>query len=70
MLSWISLFTKYISESSQVALVVKNLFANTGDIEMRVLSLGREEPLEEEMAISWWQGAWWAAVHGVAERHD
>ena len=30
--------------------MVKNLFANTGDTEMRVLSLGGKEPLEEEMA--------------------
>ena len=35
--------------------MVKNLFANTGDTEMRVIPLrgvgrGREEPLEEEMA--------------------
>ena len=34
--------------ASQVALVVENLPANVGDIEMRVPSLGWEDPLEEE----------------------
>ena len=33
-----------------MALVVKNLPASVGDIEMWVLSLGWEDPLEEEMA--------------------
>ena len=31
-------------------LVVKNPLASTGDIEMQVGSLGREEPLEEDTA--------------------
>ena len=31
--------------------MVKNLPANAGDIRMQVLSLGREDPLEEGMAI-------------------
>ena len=43
--------------------------------ETRIQSLGREDPLEEEMAIhsiflpekSHGQGAWHAVVHGVAE---
>ena len=35
---------------SQVALVVKNLPANVGDIRDRVRSLGQEDPLEEGMA--------------------
>ena len=38
---------------------------------MRVQSLGREDPLEEEMAthssVLAWRGAWWATVHGVAK---
>ena len=33
--------------ASQMALVVKNLPAKAGDIETRVQSLGREDPLEE-----------------------
>ena len=43
-----------------------------------IRSLGQEDPLEEDMAthsrtLAWripWRGAWWATVHGVAERHD
>ena len=35
--------------SAQVALVVKNPPANAGDIEMRVWSLGWEDPLEKEI---------------------
>ena len=43
--------------------------------EIQVWSLGQEDPMEEEMAthssILAWEiqcgGAWWAAVHGVAE---
>ena len=38
------------SSASQVALVVKNLPANTEDIEIWVPFLGQEDPLEEEMA--------------------
>ena len=33
-----------------VALLVKNPLANAGDIKEAVPSLGREDPLEEEMA--------------------
>ena len=36
--------------ASQVMLVVKNPPATAGDIEMRVQSLGGEDPLEEGMA--------------------
>ena len=36
--------------ASQVALVVKNLPANAGDIRESVRSLGQEDPLEEGMA--------------------
>ena len=43
---WISIG---FAGASQVALGVKNLTANTGDIEMQVRSLGREDPLEEGM---------------------
>ena len=37
--------------ASQVALVVKHLPANVGDIEMQFQSLGGEDPLEEGLAI-------------------
>ena len=37
--------------ASQVALVVKNLPANVGDIEMQFQSLSGEDPLEEGLAI-------------------
>ena len=55
---------------SQVALVVKNLQ------ETQARSLGREDPLEKEMAthsnifaleIPRTREAWWATVHGVSE---
>ena len=36
--------------ASQVALVVKNLPANAGDLRDAVRPLGWEDPLEEEMA--------------------
>ena len=48
--------------ASQVVLVVKNLPANSGDIETRVRSLGQEDPLEKEMAthrsILGWRIPW------------
>ena len=56
--------------------VVKNLPAMQ---ETWVRSLGREDPLEKEMAtpssILAWEnpmdrGAWWATVHGVAKESD
>ena len=59
----------YIYIVSQVALLVKNLHAKA-----RLLSW--EDSLEEGMAtpsrilawrIPWTEGAWWAAVHEVAE---
>ena len=42
---------------------------------MQVQSLGQEDHLEKEMTthssiLAWeipWTGAWWSAVHGVAE---
>ena len=57
-------------------LVVKNLPAMQETQEMWIQSLGREDPLEEEMAthssilvwkITMYRGAWWATVHGVTE---
>ena len=50
--------------------------ANAGDMRDMVSSLGREDPLEEEMAtyssiLAWTipmdRGAWRATVHGVAQ---
>ena len=47
--------------------------------EMRVQSLGWEDPLEKEMAthpsilaweILWTEGAWWAIVPAVAKESD
>ena len=40
--------------------------------EMPVQSLGREDPLEQEVAtrssiLAMDRGAWWATVHGVTE---
>ena len=57
--------------ASQVALMVKNLPANAGDVEMRVQSLGQEDPLEEGTATHSSdpkdREAWWATVHRVTE---
>ena len=59
--------------ASLMAQLVKNLPAMQ---ETRVQSLGWEDPQEEGMAthssiLAWKipkdRGAWWAAVHGVAE---
>ena len=59
-----------------MALVVKNLPTNAGDIESQVRSLGWEDPLEEGMAthssiLAWRipmdRGAWGSTVHGVAK---
>ena len=51
-----------ISRASQVALVVKNPPASAGDIETRVLSLCREDPLEKGMEthsrILAWKTLW------------
>ena len=45
-----------------VTLVVKNLPTNSGDIEMQVQSLGRENPLEEDVvthsSILAWRIPW------------
>ena len=50
-----------------LALVIKNLSANAGDIEMWVRSLGQEDPLEEGMATLFSIIAWrilWTQVAG------
>ena len=56
--------------------MVKNLPAMQKMQETQFRSLGQEDPLEEGMAthssiLAWKipmdRGAWWAAVHGVAE---
>ena len=56
--------------------VVRNLSATQETQKTWILSLGREDPLEEEMAthssilawkIPWARGTWWATVHGVAK---
>ena len=61
-----------VAQISLVAQTVKRLPTMQ---ETRVRSLGREDPLEKEMAthssiLAWRipidRGAWWAAVHGVA----
>ena len=51
---------------SQVALVVKNLPANSGDDKRWVWSLGLEDPLEEEMAAHSSILAWWIPWTGAA----
>ena len=57
-------------------LVVKNPPANAENIEKQVLSLGREDSLDEGIAthssIFAWRipmdrGVWWATVHRVAK---
>ena len=61
--------------ASQVALVVKNLAANAGDVNNAVSSLGWEDPLEEGMATLRYsclenpmdRGAWGATVHRVVQ---
>ena len=62
---------KYIFLNSQVAQMVKNLPAMQ---ETRVLSLGKEDPLEEGMAtdssiLAWTiprdRGTQWVSIHGI-----
>ena len=64
-----------LKRASQVALAVKDLPANAGDVR-DVSSLDQDNPLEEGMAthssiLAWRiatdRGAWWATVYGVAE---
>jgi len=53
-----------------VALVVKNLPANAGDIETGVRSLGggHDNPLQySSLENPMDRGAWWATVQGVAK---
>ena len=50
---------------------VKNLPAMQETQEMKVQSLGQEDPLEEGMATHWNpmdREAWWATVHRVTKR--
>jgi len=70
------LYHHVISRASQVALVVKNSSANSGDLRAEDSIPGSEDPLGQGMAthssILVWQipmdrGAWWATVHGVAK---
>ena len=70
---WGWVYKTYMQGASLVAYSVKNLPAVQ---ESWVRSLGREDPLEKEMAthssilaweISWTVRTWWAAVHGVAK---
>ena len=49
---------KECSQASQVALVVKNLPANPGEVEMRVQTLGGEDPLVEGMGTHSSSFAW------------
>ena len=52
----------FVFGASQVVLAVKNLAASAGDINTQVRSLGREDPLEKEMAthssILAWEIPW------------
>ena len=59
-----------------MVLVIKNPPANAGDIRDRVLSLGQDDPLEEDTAtqssiLAWRipmdRGAWQATVHRVTK---
>ena len=58
--------------TSQVALVVKNLSTNAGDIRDRVRSLGQEDPLEEGTAthssILAWRIPWMGESGGLQSR--
>ena len=63
-----------VTWASQVALVVKNLPANAGNVRDLGSIPGLEDPLEEGMAthssILAWEvdrGAWQATVHGVTK---
>ena len=62
--------------ASQVALVVKNLPANAGDIRDAVsIPDGRRSPGEGNVNPLWYShlenpmegGAWWAKVHGITK---
>ena len=58
--------------ASRVALVVKNLPDNAGDIEMQVWSRGQEDPLEEGMAthsnILAWRIPWTVESGGLQSK--
>ena len=62
-----------------MALVVKNLPANAGDIRDMVQFLGQDDPLEESMAthssiltwrIPWTEEPGQATVHGIAKESN
>ena len=64
------LWASQVAQSSRIPLLMQETQ------EMWVLSLGREDPLEKEMAtcsdILAWEspmdrGPWWATVHGVTK---
>ena len=64
--------------ASQVVQWVKNPPAMLEMQEMQFLSLGWDDPLEEDVAthssilawrVPWTEGAWWAIVHG-SQRSD
>ena len=65
-----------VAGSSQVALVVKNLLADAGDMgdKVSILELGRspgggsDSPLQYScLEHSMDRGVWWATVHGVTK---
>ena len=66
----------FLKRASQVALVIKNLPANAGDIRDfagsgRSPGVGNGSPLQYYcLENSMDRGPWWATVHGVADRHD
>ena len=54
--------------TSQVALAVKNLPANAGDVRDKGLGKGNGNPLQYScLEDSMDKGAWWATVHGVTK---
>ena len=70
------IFFSFNSWASQVALVVKNLPANSGDIGdvVSIPGLGRSPGEGNHNPLRYFclehpmdRGAWWATVHGVTE---
>ena len=68
-----------IMRASQVALVVKNMSANEGDVRDTGSIPGQEDPLEEGMAthcsiLAWripmGRGSWKAEVHGSCKESN
>ena len=57
----------FLTSASEVVLVVKNLPANAGEVEMWVRSLGQEDTLEKGIATHFSSLAWripWTAEPG------